>query len=118
MEAKDIWRWIYVISGLVAGVAGVLNFYNPYLRWGLTTIGFLVGLFFMDTEDFTNLGMRFLMLSAEGFVDFIFPFGGILGRFFSGFKIFLGPVVVANLILWFWKHNILELKLPPLMKRI
>jgi uncharacterized membrane protein len=100
-----MWAWLYVIGGLVAALAGAFAFQNQFLTWALILVGILVGLFFNDTEDLTNFGVRYLLLgavaSALGGVPAV---GSYLSGFFGGFFAFLGPVALTTLCVWFWKR--------------
>jgi len=103
-DSRAMWRWVYVGGGLVAALAGAFSFENQILTWLLVLAGILVGLFYADTEDVTNTGVRYLLLGAVynalGFVPAVGPF---ITGFFGGFFAFLGPMMLALLFMWFWK---------------
>ena len=104
MGMGTIWKWVYLIGALVAAVAGALSFKNDILSWVLILAGVLVGLFFMDTEDLTNFGVRYLLLGAvAGVLGSVPAVGTYLSGFFGGVFSFFGPVALATLFMWLWK---------------
>ncbi len=104
MDSKAMWGWLHVISGLTAAVAGAFSFENTYLAWALILVGVLVGLFFTDTEDLTNFGVRYLLTGAVINVFSAVPVVGMyISGFVGGFFTYLGPVALVTLCMWFWK---------------
>ena len=100
----SVWKWVFVIGALVAGVAGAIGFSNNILTWLLILAGVLVGLFWRDTDDLKGFGIRYLLLAAvAGALSAIPLLGGYLTGFFQGFVTFLGPVALATLFMYFWK---------------
>ena len=98
------WKWLYIVGGLVAALTGAFSFQNDILTWVLVLAGVLVGLFYTDTEDLTNLAVRYLLLGAvSGVLGGIPAVGSFLSGFFGGFYAFLGPIALATLLMWFWK---------------
>lgn len=107
MDTRSMLKWLYIIGGLVAAVAGALSFQNDILTWVLVLIGVLVGLFYTDTEDLTNFGVRYLLLSATFNVLSAVPaVGTYITGFFGGFLVFLGPIALLTLFMWFWKKHL------------
>jgi hypothetical protein len=103
-----MWKWLYVGGVLVACLASALNFTaaDPYLGWALALIGILVAIFYFDTADFMNFGLRYLIVlavAAAAPLASLPAVGGFLTGFFNGFASFLGPVVFTMAILFFWK---------------
>jgi len=104
---NDIWRWVYLIGGLVAALAGVFSFHNNILNWILIIVGILVGVFYMDGEDLTGFGVRYLLFGAvAGVLGPIPAIGVYLSGFFGGFFSFLGPIALTVLVLWFWRNRV------------
>jgi len=103
MDLGSTWRWVYVGGGLVAALTWAFNFHNDILTWALILAGVLVGLFYADTEDVTNTGVRYLLLAAVySALESVPLVGMFLTDFFGGFLAFLGPMMLALLIRWFW----------------
>ncbi|MEW6085494.1 MAG: hypothetical protein AB1607_12950 [Chloroflexota bacterium] len=103
MDSRTTWRWVYVLGGLVAALAGAFSFENQFLTWALMLVGILVGWFYGDTEDLTNTGVRYLLLAAVYNALATVPaVGTIITGFVGGFLGFLGPMMLALLLRWFW----------------
>jgi len=99
-----LWKWVFVIGGLVAGVAGAIQFQHEVLTWLLILAGVLVGLFWRDTDDLKGFGIRYLLLFAvAASLDAVPAIGPIVTGFFQGFVAFLGPVALATLFMYFYK---------------
>lgn len=99
-----MWKWLYVAGILVASVAGAFGFQNAILAMVFAAIGLLVGLFYFDSSDVMNFGLRFLIVTAAAGSLGVFPVvGGYLTGFFTAFAAFLGPVILGMVIMFFWK---------------
>jgi uncharacterized membrane protein len=99
-----MWKWLYVAGILVASVAGAFGFQNPILSMVFAAIGLLVGLFYFDSSDLMNFGLRFLIVTAAAGSLGVFPVvGEYLTGFFTAFAAFLGPIVLGMVIVYFWK---------------
>lgn len=105
-----LWAWVYAIGMVVAGLAGGLGFASEILYYLLIVAAVLVGLFYFDYEDVGQFGLRVLVLigvqTGLGMVPAIGPF---LNGFFSGWVMFLMPVVLAMVLRWFWTKRIAPL---------
>ena len=112
MAPESPWKWVYVAGVLVAGLANAFNFtaLDPYLGWLLLAAGLLVGFLYFDPMDVQNFGLRYLILLAVAGASatFLAPagtIGGYISGFFGGFASFLGPVVLAQVIMaFYWKY--------------
>jgi uncharacterized membrane protein len=103
-DAAAFWKWLYVAGILVASLAGAFGFSNPILTIVLILVGILVGLFYFDSSDLMNFGLRFLIVTAAAGALSALPFvGAFLTGFFTAFAAFLGPVVLAMALMFFWK---------------
>jgi len=64
----DDWRWmfkwLFVLGGVVAGLANMLAFQSEFLISGLMLMGILLGIFYFDSEDVINIGLRYLIFIA------------------------------------------------------
>jgi hypothetical protein len=105
-----IWKWLYVAGVVVAGVMGMgfafLSFLNSdIVKWILLAVGLLVGFLYFDSADVQNFGLRYLILwaASAAATQWVAPLGQYVGGFLTGFYMFLGPVVVAQIISYFWK---------------
>ncbi|HUH97856.1 MAG TPA: hypothetical protein VLZ89_10885 [Anaerolineales bacterium] len=110
-SSNDAWKWVYVVGVVVASLAAAFKFTaaDPYLGWVLMIVGVLVGLFYFDSADLMNFGIRYLALglAKAGLDGFLAPTVPVVGPFitgfFTGFFNFLGPVVLAMVVMFFWK---------------
>ena len=108
MAPASLWKWVYLVGVFVAGVTGALGFANNILSWVLLLAGLLVGFLYFDSADVMNFGLRYLILGAVasasptflGATGMVAPY---VSGFLSGFFNFLGPVVLAMVIMHFWK---------------
>lgn len=104
-----MWKWLYVAGVVVAGVMGMqlafLSFLNgDIVKWILLLVGLLVGFFYFDSADVMNFGLRYLILGAASVAATAWVgIGQYVGGFLTGFYLFLGPVVVAQIVSYFWK---------------
>src|SRR5689334_20236363 len=83
-DNSALWKWLYVAGVVVAGVAAAAGFTNDILTWVLIAIGVLVGIFFFDSDDVQNFGLRYLIILA---VAAAAPFGSVpvVGGYIDGF---------------------------------
>ncbi len=101
-----LWKWVYLIGVVVAGLIGAFPMaaLQPYLGWLLLLAGILSGIFFLDSDDVVNFGIRYLLLVAvAGALSVIPAVGSYLTGFFGGVVGFLGPVGLTLLFMYFWK---------------
>lgn len=102
----DVWKWIYVIGLIVAGLAGLLGStigaVQPYLGYLLLLAAILSGIFFLDSGDVMHYGIRVLVLFAvqKGF-DMIPAIGSYLSGFFGGVYGFVVPAALTLLVVYF-----------------
>ncbi len=106
VDSNATWKWVYVVGLLVAGVAAAFGFQNQFLSWALLLVSILVGIFYFDSQDVVNFGIRYLLLTAVGVTGALSPvpvIGTYLTNFVSGIAIFLGPIALTLLAIYFWK---------------
>ena len=112
-----IFKWLFILGGLTAGVmnALVVNEVVPadaqysYIVTALIIVGILVGVFYFDSNDLINIGLRFLIFGAAAdSVAGLFKIGGYLAQFFLGFAYYLGPIVLTLVVVYFVKKYILS----------
>ena len=105
---KNIGKWLYLIGLLVAGVVGLVGFSAPWLSIILVLVGILAAIFYVDTNDIVNAGIRFLVLAVVyAALDAIPAVGPYLTGFFAGVLAFLGPVLLTSLVVYFVKKYFL-----------
>ena len=107
-DMSGMWKWLYVAGVVVAGVMGMQLSFLSFLigditSWILLVVGLLVGFFYFDSADVMNFGLRYLILGAAALAATAWVgIGPYVGGFLTGFYMFLGPVVVAQIIMYFW----------------
>jgi hypothetical protein len=107
---KTIGKWLYIIGLLLAGLIGLLiaagmtSLSNQWISLILALVGILAAIFFLDSEDLVNAGIRFLVLAiVKDALTAVPAIGKYFGGFFNGVFMFLGPVLLTLLVLHFIK---------------
>jgi hypothetical protein len=110
-DMSRIWGWVYAVGMVVAGILGGLGMGIPVVTYLLVLAAVLVGLFYFDYEDVAQFGLRVLILIAvqTGLGLLPAPVGPFLNGFFGGWVMFLMPVTLAMILVWFWKMRIAPL---------
>ena len=69
-------------------------------------IGILVGIFYLESEDVVNNGLRFLILAATAkALDGFIAVGPFLTAIFTAIVAFLAPAILTSLVVWFVKKH-------------
>jgi uncharacterized membrane protein len=103
-DSNEIWKWVYVIGLVVAGVIGAIGFKNDIVGWILIVVGILSGIFFLNAGDIVNFAIRFLLLGAVWkALDSVPVAGAYISGFFGGVFAFLTPVGLTLLVKYFWE---------------
>ncbi len=111
---KFLFKWLFVIGGIATGVVNALAI-NPdftipsFLIWVSVAIGIIVGLFYFNSDDLINVGLRFMIFSAAarslpGESELV----AYATAFFLGFSFYLGPIVLTIAVVYFVKKYILS----------
>lgn len=109
----DDWRWLFkwlfILGGVIAGLANTLGLQNEFLISALMLVGVLVGIFYFDSDDVINIGLRYLIfIAVASSVGGFYKIGAYLNGFFTGFSYYLGPIVLTVLVVYFVKKYILS----------
>lgn len=107
-------KWLFIIGGVATGVVNAMAI-NPeftipsFLIWVSVVIGVIVGIFYFNSDDFINVGLRFMIFSAAarslpGETELI----AYATAFFLGFAFYLGPIVLTMAVVYFVKKYILN----------
>ena len=102
------WKWVYIAGVLAAGATSAIGFSHSILSWGLLLAGLLVGFLYFDSTDVTNFGLRYLIVVAvaaypSAYLSALGMAGDYISGFLNGFVNFLGPILLAQIIMAFWK---------------
>src|SRR5215208_6619223 len=84
----DDWRWIFkwlfILGGVIAGLANTFSFQNEFLISALMLVGILVGIFYFDSDDVINIGLRYLIFVAvASSIGGFYKIGSYLSSFFT-----------------------------------
>src|SRR3972149_1209515 len=83
-DSSAMWKCLDVAGILVASLAGAVGFQNDILSIVLALIGILAGLFYFDSSDLMNFGLRYLIVTAPAGALSAFPaVGGEIPGFFT-----------------------------------
>ena len=108
-EWKWLFKWVFILGGVVAGLANTFGFQNEFLISALMLVGVLVGIFYFDSDDVINIGLRYLIfIAVASSVGGFYKIGSDLNGFLTGFSYYLGPIVLTLLIVYFVKKYILN----------
>jgi len=112
-----LFKWLFILGGLAAGVMNalvtneVITVDDQYslIVSALMAVGIIVGIFYFDSDDLINIGLRFMILgAAAGTIGSFYKIGPYLAAFFLGFSYYLGPIVLTLVVVYFVKKYILE----------
>jgi uncharacterized membrane protein len=105
---KNLFKWVYLIGLLVAIVAALVNFSAGWFTSLLILVAVLVGIFYFDSDDVVNLGIRFVVLTVvAGSLDKFLGIGSYLTAIFMAAVGFIGPAVLTVLVVFFVKKYFL-----------
>jgi hypothetical protein len=105
MDVKTIGKWSYLVGLIVAILAALVGFSADWLGWVLVVLAVLAGLFFCDTEELTNYGVRFLTLFAVAAVFDAVPFiGPYVTSIANAMVGFFGPIILTVLLVFNFKQ--------------
>lgn len=114
---KFLFKWLFILGGLAAGVLNALvtnevitvDDQYSYIVSALMAVGIIVGIFYFDSDDVINIGLRFMILgAAAGTIGGFYKIGSYLAPFFLGFSYYLGPIVLTLVVVYFIKKYILN----------
>jgi len=104
-----LFKWLFIIGGVTAGVTNALAFQPDYLIWTLMIVGVIAGLFYFDSDDLINIGLRYVIFGAvANAVGGFYKIGSYIGAFFLGFFYYLGPVVLTVVVMYFVRKYLLN----------
>lgn len=108
-EWQWLFKWLFILGGVVAGVVNMYGFENEFLITALMVVGILVGVFYFDSDDVINIGLRYLIFTAvANSVGGFYVVGPYVNGFLTGFAYYLGPIVLTLVIVYFVKKYLLS----------
>jgi hypothetical protein len=102
-------KWVFILGGVIAGLANTFSFQNEFLISALMLVGILVGIFYFNSDDVINIGLRYLIFAAvANSVGGFYKIGFYVNAFLVGFSYYLGPIVLTLIIVYFVKKYLLN----------
>lgn len=102
-------KWLFILGGVAAGVINMLALQNEFLISALMLVGIVVGIFYFDSNDLINVGLRYLIFAAvANSVGGFYVIGPYVNGFLTGFAYYLGPIVLTLVIVYFVKKYLLN----------
>lgn len=103
---KQFGKWFYLIGMLIAVLAALFSFQATWLALIVLLLAILAGVFYVDTDDLINVGIRYLVFFAVKEAFGAVPVVGVyLTGIFTAVAMFLAPVVLTALVVWFFKKS-------------
>jgi hypothetical protein len=100
MDTKSIGLWSFFI-GLVLALTAVFLNLGEWVTQVLFILGILTGVFHFNKNDLISLSVIYLALAAvAGSLDEMIVVGPYISDIVAAWVGFLGPVVLATLMLW------------------
>lgn len=107
-QMKMLFKWLFLVGLLVAIIAALVNLSSPWLTSLLILVAVLAGIFFFDSDDVVNQGIRYLVLAAvAATLDKFVGVGPFLTTIFTAAVAFIGPAVLTVLVVHFVKKYFL-----------
>jgi hypothetical protein len=109
-----LFKWLFILSVVISGVTYALSpeagKYQPdALIWTLMVIGIIVGIFYFDSDDVVNIGLRYFILgTVVRTLEKLYFVGTYITNFLIGVLLFLGPVVLTIVVVFFVKKYFLN----------
>ena len=105
MDMKNIGKWSY-LGGLVLAIfAALAGFSASWLPTVLVVLAIIAGLFFMDTEEVTHAGIRYLaLLAVATALDAVPAVGPYITSIAGAMLAFFGPLTLTVLLAFNYKQ--------------
>jgi len=111
MDIKTVGKWSYLVGLLVAIVAALAGLTADWLGWVLAALAILAGLFFMDTDELVNYGIRYLVLAAVADTLDVIPLvGPFITTIAKAMVDFFGPIILTVLFVFTVKQAVKWIK--------
>src|SRR5512136_494544 len=105
---KSLFKWVFLIGGLVAIIVALLNFSADWLTSLLILAAVLAGIFFFDSEHVVDQGIRYLVLAAvAGALSKFLFVGSFLTTIFTAWVVYIAPAILTVLVVHFVKKYFL-----------
>lgn len=104
MDMKTIGKWSYIVGLLLAIVTALIGYSAEWLALVILGLAVLAGLFFGDTEELVDYGVRYLTLVLVAATLDVIPFVGPYITTIAGAMLaFFGPAILTILLVFNYK---------------
>jgi hypothetical protein len=106
---KFILKWLFLLGAIAAGVVQITLYQPEWLISTLMILGIILGVFYFDSADVVNIGLRYLIFgTVVGAIERLSYVGGHVTQFLLGVRFYLGPIVLTVVVMYFVKRYILS----------
>lgn len=101
MDVKTFGKWAYLVGLVLAIVTALVGYSASWLVIVLLVLAVVAGLFYMDTKELTNYGIRYLVLFAVAAAFDAFPVvGPYVTTLANAMVAFFGPIILTVLLVF------------------
>jgi len=101
---KAYGKWFYLAGMLIAVLAALFGFSAMWLSLIVLLLAILAGIFYMETDNLVNGGIRYLVFYAvQGAFGGIPTVGSYLSTIFGAVVAFLAPMFLTTFVVYFVK---------------
>jgi hypothetical protein len=101
MDMKTIGRWAYLVGLILAVVTVLVGYSADWLSILILVLAIVTGIFYMDTKELTNYGVRYLVLVVVAAALDAFPFVGPYVTDIANAMVgFFGPIILTVLLVF------------------
>jgi len=105
MDMKNIGKWSYLGGLVVAILAALLGYAPSWLSLVLVLLAVIAGLFFMETDEVTHAGIRYIaLLAVAAALDSIPAIGPYITTIAGAMLAFFGPLTLTVLLSFNYKQ--------------
>jgi len=106
---KFLFKWLFLLGALTAGITQVILYQPEFLISILMIVGIVVGMFYFDSDDVVNIGLRYLIFgTVVGAIETLRFVGTYITDFLLGIRFYLGPIVLTVVVMYFVRKYILS----------
>ena len=101
MDMKTFGRWAYLVGLILAIVTVLVGYSANWLSILILVLAIVTGIFYMDTKELTNYGVRYLVLVVVAGALDQFPFVGPYVTDVANAMVgFFGPIILTVLLVF------------------
>jgi 4-hydroxybenzoate polyprenyltransferase len=101
MDIKTIGRWAYLVGLVLAIVTALVGYSADWLSIVILVLAIVTGVFYLDTKELTNYGVRYLVLAIVAGALNAFPLvGPYVTDIANAMVAFFGPIILTVLLVF------------------